>query len=294
LAASAQIAIQPAFCIDGARTARVLRVFWRAIPPRQATLALLGKGPGLVMARAASSRVVGPCILWQDQFANLTEECSSMTDYAALREMMVDTQVRPADVTKFPIIEAMLTVPKERFVPDGARKTAYVGANVDLGAGRVVLEPRTFAKMLDALDLQRDELVLDLGAGLGYSAAVIARLVEAVVAVEADPAMAADAQSELSEYGADNVAVVEASLTEGAAKHGPYDAIVIEGAAEQVPAALSDQLKDGGRIGCVFMEGALGVCRIGHKSAGRISWRYAFNGAAPVLPGFSLHPEFQL
>jgi protein-L-isoaspartate(D-aspartate) O-methyltransferase len=217
-----------------------------------------------------------------------------MTDYAARRTMMVDTQVRPADVTKFPIIDAMLSVPREAFVPRALREAAYVGENVDLGGGRVVLEPRTLAKMLDALDIRGDELVLDIGSALGYSSAVIARMAEAVVAVEEDEAHGAEAQSLLLEHGADNVVVHSAPLADGAAEYGPYDAIVIQGAVEQVPAALLDQLKDGGRIACLFIEGALGAVRIGYKSGGRMTWRFAFNAGAPVLPGFRKKAAFTL
>ena len=107
-----------------------------------------------------------------------------MTEFSARRTMMVDTQVRPSDVTKFPIIEAMLHVPREVYVPSEKREAAYVGENMTIGAGRVVLEARTLAKLLDALDIQPTETVLDLGCGLGYSTAVIARLADAVIAVE--------------------------------------------------------------------------------------------------------------
>ncbi len=217
-----------------------------------------------------------------------------MTEYAARRTMMVDTQVRPSDVTKFPIIEAMLTVPRERFVPDAARETAYMGEHVHLGGGRVVLDPRSFAKMLDAVDIEPDELVLDLGCGLGYSAAVLSRLAEAVVAVEEDGAMASEAETNLSGISAYNVAVVEAPLTDGSAKHGPYDAILVQGAVEQLPEAILAQVKEGGRIAAIFLEGALGTCRIGYKIDGHFSWRYAFNATAPVLPGFRRQPAFQL
>mgnify|MGYP000216842021 FL=1 len=91
-----------------------------------------------------------------------------MSEFASRRVMMVDTQVRPSDVTKFPIIDAMLTVPRELYVPETRREAAYVGENLDIGGGRVVLEARTLAKLLDALDIQPDELALDLGSGLGY------------------------------------------------------------------------------------------------------------------------------
>jgi protein-L-isoaspartate(D-aspartate) O-methyltransferase len=217
-----------------------------------------------------------------------------MTDYTARRVMMVDTQVRPSDVTKFPIIDAMLAVPREQFVPDALRETAYMDGNIDLGDGRVVLEPRSFAKLLDGLSIAPGELVLDLGCGLGYSAAVIAHLAEAVVALEEDPQMAREAEARLGDAGADNVAVVQAVLSEGAPKHGPYDVIILEGAAEQVPASLLAQLKDGGRIGVLFMDGALGQARIGYKTDGVVSWRFAFNASAPVLSGFAKAPAFAL
>jgi protein-L-isoaspartate(D-aspartate) O-methyltransferase len=217
-----------------------------------------------------------------------------MTDFATRRVMMVDTQVRPSDVTKFPIIEAMLAIPREVFVPAERREAAYVGENLAIAPGRVVLEARTLAKLLDALDVQPGELVLDLGCGLGYSSAVIARLADAVVAVEEDEALAAEAQRRLSEEGVDNAAVVVGPLAAGDARHAPFDVITIQGGVETVPAAILDQLKDGGRIGAVFMDGALGVARIGYKIDGKVTWRQAFNATAPVLPGFAAARGFVL
>lgn len=217
-----------------------------------------------------------------------------MTDFAARRTMMVDTQVRPSDVTKFPVIEAMLTIPREDFVPASRRSVAYSGENLDIGHDRVLLEPRTLAKLVDALDIQPDELVLDLACGYGYSAAVMARMAEAVVAIEDDAEMAAEAERRLSEAGIFNVAVLQAPLTVGEPRQGPYDVILIEGAVEEVPAAIIDQLRDGGRIAALFREGALGVARIGHRVNGQISWRYSFNANAPMLAGFDRARGFSL
>lgn len=217
-----------------------------------------------------------------------------MTDFSARRIMMVDTQVRPSDVTKFPIIEAMLTVPREVYVPANKREAAYMGENVHLGSGRVLLDPRTLAKLLDALDILPTETVLDLGCGLGYSTAVIARLADAVIAVEEDEDLAAEAQTILSSQGVDNAAVIRGALAQGSAKAGPYDVIILQGAVESLPDTLLTQLKEGGRIGCIFMEGALGVARIGYKIDGDITWRYSFNASAPVLPGFAAKPAFAL
>ncbi|MEM9392722.1 MAG: protein-L-isoaspartate O-methyltransferase [Pseudomonadota bacterium] len=217
-----------------------------------------------------------------------------MTDFANRRTLMVDTQVRPSDVTKFPIIEAMLHVRREVFTPDEMQEIAYAGENIPLGPNRVLLEPRTFAKMLDALDLSRDELVLDLGCGLGYSSAVLARLVDAVVAVEEDEAMAKEAEARLLAEEVDNAAVLTRPLCEGSAKHGPYDVIIIEGGVGAVPEALTAQLKDGGRMVCLFMKNGLGSVEIGYKFDEQVSWRYEFNAAAPILPGFEKAEAFSL
>ena len=217
-----------------------------------------------------------------------------MTDFALRRRMMVDTQVRPSDVTKFPIIDAMLTVPRELFVPAARREAAYVGENIDLGGGRAILDPRTQSKMLDALDVRPGDLVLDIGPAHGYSAAVLARLADAVVAVEEDADMAKEAEQALAEAGILNVAMVTGPLTEGAPKHGLYDVIVIEGAIQHLPEGLCGQLAEGGRIGALFMEGQLGVARVGHCIDGAISWRDVFNASAPVLPGFAAETAFAL
>ncbi|MDE4274292.1 protein-L-isoaspartate O-methyltransferase [Phaeobacter gallaeciensis] len=217
-----------------------------------------------------------------------------MTDFAERRRMMVDTQVRPSDVTKYPIIEAMLAVPRESFVPDAQREAAYADQNIDLGDSRVLLEPRTLAKVLDALDIQNDELVLDVACGLGYSTAVAARVAQMVIGVEQDEDMGRDAQDQLAEAGADNAIVHVGALAEGAAEHGPYDVIMIQGGVEDVPSAVLEQLRDGGRIAAVFMTGALGEVKIGHKTGGQVSWRFAFNAGAPVLPGFEKVREFAL
>ncbi|MFN3278079.1 MAG: protein-L-isoaspartate O-methyltransferase family protein [Paracoccus hibiscisoli] len=217
-----------------------------------------------------------------------------MSDFAARRTMMVDTQVRPSDVTKFPVIEAMLTIPREDFVPASRRSVAYSGENLDIGHGRVLLEPRSLAKLVDALDIQPDELVLDLACGYGYSAAVMARMAEAVVGIEDDAELANEAEDRLTRAGIFNVAVLHAPLTEGAPKQGPYDVILIEGAVEEIPPAIIDQLREGGRIGALFTEGALGVARIGTRRGDRIAWRYAFNANAPMLPGFGRQRGFAL
>lgn len=211
-----------------------------------------------------------------------------MVDFAERRTMMVDSQIRPNDVTKFPVIDAMLAVPREAFVPAPRRDVAYAGENVPIAPGRVLLEPRTLGKLVDGLDVQPGELAMDLGCGLGYSAAILARLAKTVIAVEQEDDLAAGAEQALSDEGALNVVVLNKPLADGNPDQAPYDVILISGGAvEEVPQPILDQLAEGGRIGAVFLDGRLGTAMIGLKVDGRVNWRYAFNASAPLLPGFA-------
>ena len=214
---------------------------------------------------------------------------------AAARVAMVDNQVRPSDVTKFSVISALLEVPREAFVPASMKPVAYADIQIPIDSDRqrVILDARNFAKMLDSLDIRPDELVLDVGCGLGYSAAVISRLAQAVVAVEEIAQIAKEAESLLNRHDVDNAIVVEAPLSDGNARHAPYDVIVIEGAIEHVPDAIVEQLKDGGRIFGFFGGGQVCRGRLGKKVAGQIHWRNEFDATAPLLPGFQMDRTFE-
>lgn len=218
---------------------------------------------------------------------------TAMIDYSDARTRMVDGQVRTADVTRYGVIDAMLTVRREAFVPAAMKPVAYADTQIPLNGGRVILDPRAFGKMLDFLAIGPKDLVLDIGCGLGYSTAVIAHIAEAVIGVEEDPAMAAEAADTLSHEGFDNAVVTEGRLAEGDAAHGPYDVIIIEGGIGLLPDALVGQLKEGGRIAAIFVDDAAGQARIGLKSGGRIAWRHAFDATAPILEGFAAEPSFQ-
>ena len=214
-----------------------------------------------------------------------------MTSFVTRRQIMVDTQVRPSDVTSLPIINAMLKVPREQFLPVERAEAAYMGENIPLAPGRVMLAPRTFAKMVEAAQIGLEDVVLVVGAGFGYSAAVLQRIAKRVVALEEDPSLNHAAEEALSGYGADHIV---GPLTLGAKSAGPFDVILIEGAVEQIPDALVDQLKPQGRIVALFSEGQLGTCKVGHKFDGRIEWRNAFTASAPLLHGFERAPTFAL
>ena len=216
-----------------------------------------------------------------------------MATFDQARTAMVDCQVRPSDVTRYPVIDAMLRVPRETFVPQSHRNVAYAGDHIPLGPGRVVLDPRVTGKLLDLLALTEDDLVLDIGCGYGYLAALAGEMAQAVIGLESDAEMAAQAQSNLVAYEADNVVVETGPLVGGASDHGPYDAILIEGGVEMVPEAISDQLKEDGRIAAIFVDGNVGNCRIGRMSGGRVTWRSAFDATAPLLDGFAKEKVFE-
>ena len=211
-----------------------------------------------------------------------------MVDFSQARVTMVDTQVRPNDVTRLPVIDAMLRVPRHAFVPDALKPMAYAGENLPLGTDRVMLEPRTLGKMLDTLAPEPEEVILDIGCGTGYVTALLAAVAQKVVGVEADATRVEAANAVLAELGTENATVIAAPLPDGAAAHGPYDAIVISGGAvEALPDTLVAQLREGGRVVALFREDNLGVVRLGTCHDGRMTWRDAFNAGAPLLAEFT-------
>jgi protein-L-isoaspartate(D-aspartate) O-methyltransferase len=217
-----------------------------------------------------------------------------MIDFAAARRAMVDCQVRPADVTRYAVIEALLAVPRELFVPSAMRPLAYAEMQVPLAPGRVLLDARSFAKMLDVVELRAGELALCVGSGYGYPAAVAARIAGTVVALEENDGLAQHMTEAISTLGLDNVLLERGRLADGAARNGPYDVILLEGGVETVPQVLLDQLADGGRLAAIVMSGVIGQCRIWRRSGNSLSSRAVFDAAAPVLPGFDVAPMFVL
>lgn len=206
---------------------------------------------------------------------------------------MVDCQVRPSDVTKYTVIDAMLSVPKERFVPSRYRDVAYAGEQIPISQDRVILDPRVTAKMLDNAEIGPDDLVLDVGCGHGYTTALLAHMADFVVGIDADDDLVKHASENLAELEIDNVVIETTALNLGAPSHAPYDVIFIEGAVEHVPDAFEAQLKEGGRIIAIFAERGVGQCRVGQKSGNGITWRRAFDATAPVIPGFKMEKAFE-
>lgn len=209
-----------------------------------------------------------------------------MTDFAAAREAMVDSQVRTSDVTRYAIIEAMSWCPRELFVPRAYDEIAYAETEVPMAPGRAMMAPRAVAKMLDAVGIGPDDLVLDVAPGTGYSTAIISRLAAAVVAVEPDADLAARAATLFEELELVNTIVEQGDPAEGAPAHGPYEVIFVNGAVEELPTTLTGQLRNGGRLVAIFAERGVGRCKIMLRAGDSLAERVVFDLDAPRLPGF--------
>jgi protein-L-isoaspartate(D-aspartate) O-methyltransferase len=215
-----------------------------------------------------------------------------MFDSATARRMMVDGQVRTADVRDPDLIAAMLAVPRERFVPPRLVEQAYVDGDLEIAKGRALLKPMVLAKLLQAALLDGGEHVLDVGCGLGYSSAILARLAGSVVALEEDAEMAGQAKQALAADGDGNITVVTGALAAGWPAAAPYDFILLNGAAEITPEALGRQLKPGGRLACIFGRPPAAKAMIFRPVEGHLVGRPIFDAAAPLLPGFAAPPAF--
>ncbi len=209
-----------------------------------------------------------------------------MSEFAEARRAMVASQVRVNDVTDKRIQDAMLSLPREKFVPRSKAAAAYADVELELDDGRVMLRPRDFAKLLQAAQVKSGDLVLDIACGRGYSTAVIAHLAEMVVGLETGEDAAAKAADRLAAPGLTNCAVVAGDLRAGLADQGPYDVIFVNGAVEDVPDAWFGQLSDGGRLAVIVRDGEVGRAMIYTRAGGAVGERSVFDTAPPVLSGF--------
>lgn len=214
-----------------------------------------------------------------------------MSDFARLRQGMVDCQIRVADVTDPRVIAAFSETPRENYMPAGRRDVAYLDSRAPLGGGREMLDPMTLAKLIQLADPREGETALVVGAGLGYAAAVLSRLVGVVTAVESDPALAAEARTNLA---VDGVRLVEGPLPAGAPAGAPYDLIFIEGAVEDGLGALAAQLKPHGRIIAPAGRTRPTKATIFRRNGSELGAAPAFDAHAAVLPGFAAEDVFAL
>ena len=213
--------------------------------------------------------------------------------FSEMRQTMIDCQLRPTGVSDQRVVEAFAAVPRERFVPADRAMLAYLDEDMAVAPGRYLMEPMAFGQLLMGAGFGAQERVLIIGAGTGYSAAVIARLVAEVVAVEQDAALAATARANLAEHGVSNATIVEAPLADGWPKGAPYDVLFFDGAVATVPAALLAQLKDGGRVVGVIVD-TDGVQRgsAGVMAGGSFGQAEFTDISVKQLPGFDRPKAF--
>ncbi len=190
-------------------------------------------------------------------------------DFVQARKNMVDCQIHTSGVVHTGLLQAFETVPRELFVPEHLKGIAYFDEDIQLAKGRYLSEPLILSKMLQAADLQSDDVVLDIGGGTGYCAAILSSNVSTIIAVESDDAYIAAAKSNWSELDACNIVQVKAKLAQGVADQAPYDLIVLHGAVPEVPTKLVAQLNENGRMLCILKpeQGSLGKATLVRKNA---------------------------
>ena len=219
-----------------------------------------------------------------------------MSDFSTARQKMVDGQVRPSDVTDIRILDAMLEVPREAFVPQNQRALAYLDLDLDVSEGgavkRFLIKPVVSAKMLQAAEIKDTDNVLVVGCATGYAAALVAKLAGQVTATESDPALAAKAKDTLGQIVLSNVTVRTAATAEGDSANAPYDVIMLNGATGVAPEGLYRQLREGGRLVGVFAMTQPQRATLVTCSHGDFGNRALFDAAVPVLPGLERVPAF--
>jgi protein-L-isoaspartate(D-aspartate) O-methyltransferase len=218
-----------------------------------------------------------------------------MVDFAQARRIMVDGQLRTFDVNDMPLLNAMDSVPRERFVLPGREELAYIDQDILVSDGaerRYMLSPMILGRMIQALGIRRGERVLDVACGRGYASAVFRELGAQVTALETDEALATAAKQSLAAAGAGDVAVVTGPLEQGYAGNAPYDAILVNGAVELRPDALFQQLAEGGRLVCVKGRGRAARATLYVRSGDALGERSLFEAAAPLLGAFVQAPGF--
>ena len=218
-----------------------------------------------------------------------------MSGFSTARQKMVDGQVRTSDVTDSRILDAMLSLPREAFVPAAQQPLAYLDLDLDVGGGSgksYLLKAALTAKLLQAAELKSSDNVLVVGAASGYLAAIAARIAAKVTATEGDSAMASRAAAALAGLGFANVTVRNAACADGEPAFAPYDVIVLNGATEIAPERLFGQLADGGRLVGVFATVKPSRAMVVTHTHGDFGHRTLFDAAAPVLPGMERRAEF--
>lgn len=209
-----------------------------------------------------------------------------------LRANMVESQLRTNRVNNDRIVNAFRTIPRENFVAPERRPFAYVDEDLPIAPGRFLMEPMVVGRLIQEVAPSPEEKILLVGAATGYTAALLSLLGANVVALEDNAELISIARERLADLGVTNVSFVEGPLTAGHAADAPYDVIFIDGAVEEIPAALIDQLKDGGRLAAVQILGGVGKGVVGRRSGAGFSVFDFMDAAVPLLPGFEKPKTF--
>ncbi len=206
---------------------------------------------------------------------------------------MVESQIRTNKVTDQRVIAAFEAVARELFVDEAKRGFAYIDEDLEVAAGRYLMEPMVLARLLQAAAPQPGDIALDIGCATGYSTAILAQLAETVVGLESDRQLMAEANRTLNALDVDNAVVVEGALDAGYQKQAPFNIIVFQGAVSAVPDAVKRQLADGGRLVAVVCdESGIGRGTLIQRAGDSFSARILFDAATPLLPGFARKPGF--
>jgi protein-L-isoaspartate(D-aspartate) O-methyltransferase len=213
-------------------------------------------------------------------------------DFAHARYLMVETQVRPSDVTNLSILAAMRALPREAFAPPALKQLAYADQELEVAPGRSLMRPRDLGKLLQALAPRPGARALEIAGATGYGAAVLARCGAETTLLEPDSGLNFAAVAAFGACGIANVHTASTDITSGWADTAPYDIIMLNGAAEVVPEAWLAQLSEGGRLGVIVRSGAAGHARLYTKSGGVTAFRVIFDAAPPVAPGLTAKPAF--
>ena len=208
-------------------------------------------------------------------------------DFAVARRHMVESQIRPNQITNERLVRQFGVVPREHFAPPEKQDLAYMDSDLAVAEGRCLMNPCVMGRLLQAVVEGNTGAALVIGCGNGYAVAILAGLFDCVFALESDPAIAASAGRLLSELDVDNAIVVEDGLKGGWAKDGPYDAIFIDGGVSEIPAELSSQLSEKGRLVAVHMDNVgAGHAVLLERSAGVTARRTLFDAAIPCFKEF--------
>ena len=216
--------------------------------------------------------------------SSLSLSVHPMIDFAQARTQMVENQLRTVGISDKRLLAAMMAVPREHFVAPAQKPIAYTDVVLPIGVGRFLAAPAPFAKLVQLAEIGEKDAVLDVGAGTGYSTAVLAAMSGEVTALESDPALADIARRNLTELGIASVRLVDSPVDGSYAPGRLFDVVVIEGAVDQEPSAFFPLLADGGRLVALIRNGSVATAQLYVRSGGEVAGRADFNAALPALP----------